>query len=354
MSNDPLPLPKMSASSPDEAADADYEAIYAELAATERGRRFLTEYADRHRHAETNMLAEALARVEAAMRGDTLRDSKALTGQVAALAVVIERLEAEVARASEPESSAAAERIQDVVSVLRDLAGRINDLIAVAAPDAGDKQEAAVGEDAIASVAAQPTVATAHAAEEGEAFAEEALAPSGLLSELSEAEVLQDDHFEPDTAAAARTDVVVEVTVTGAVFQEQLRTETPDAAIESFELPTAQAFASEAAENERGETPVHEETPEIRSGQAPAAEPLDDRTIPPVLPVFDVSLPAAVSAPTSASSEQTLAAGVSAPSGVAASVLPAAEPARPPKPSASDPLAALRELSEEELVALFS
>jgi len=44
MSNDPLSLPQMLAESPAEADDADYEAIYAEITATERGRRFLIEY----------------------------------------------------------------------------------------------------------------------------------------------------------------------------------------------------------------------------------------------------------------------------------------------------------------------
>jgi hypothetical protein len=47
MSEGSLPL---SPTSPEPPKDASYEAIYAELMSTERGRRFLTEYARRNRH----------------------------------------------------------------------------------------------------------------------------------------------------------------------------------------------------------------------------------------------------------------------------------------------------------------
>jgi hypothetical protein len=80
MANDPLPLPDISAGSPDDphgghdshdaydtqsaeaSQDAEYEAIHAEIAATERGRWFLSEHVKRNRAADTDRLVDSLAR----------------------------------------------------------------------------------------------------------------------------------------------------------------------------------------------------------------------------------------------------------------------------------------------------
>jgi hypothetical protein len=40
--------------------DADYEAAHAEIMATERGRRFLIEYATRNRHPDTRILVSTI------------------------------------------------------------------------------------------------------------------------------------------------------------------------------------------------------------------------------------------------------------------------------------------------------
>jgi hypothetical protein len=66
MPNEPLALLDILSGLPDE---ADYETVYAAVMASERGRRFLTEYANRNRQADTQMLVGAIARVEAAIRG---------------------------------------------------------------------------------------------------------------------------------------------------------------------------------------------------------------------------------------------------------------------------------------------
>ena len=47
--------------------EAQYEAVYAAVSATERGRWFLAEFASRNRHAATDRLTAALARIEAAV-----------------------------------------------------------------------------------------------------------------------------------------------------------------------------------------------------------------------------------------------------------------------------------------------
>jgi hypothetical protein len=74
MSND---SPASAAVSPAPPADADYATIYAALAATERGRRFLAEHAGRSRTADTDSLLKAIARLEAAMHS---RQDPAVTG----------------------------------------------------------------------------------------------------------------------------------------------------------------------------------------------------------------------------------------------------------------------------------
>jgi hypothetical protein len=67
MANEPLALSEILARLPDE---ADFDAACAALMATERGREFLAEYARRNRQADTQMVVSALARVEAAVRGE--------------------------------------------------------------------------------------------------------------------------------------------------------------------------------------------------------------------------------------------------------------------------------------------
>jgi hypothetical protein len=67
MSNDPLALADITAGLPQ---DAEYDAVHAAVTATERGRWFLTEYANRNRNADTDLVVSAIARMEAAIRGD--------------------------------------------------------------------------------------------------------------------------------------------------------------------------------------------------------------------------------------------------------------------------------------------
>jgi hypothetical protein len=51
---------------------ADYDTVLAAIMASEGGRWFLDEYANRNRHADTNLVVGALARVEAAIRGEAV------------------------------------------------------------------------------------------------------------------------------------------------------------------------------------------------------------------------------------------------------------------------------------------
>jgi hypothetical protein len=53
-------------------AEAEYDAVYAAVTATERGRWFLAEFASRTRKADTDVILAAIARVEGAIRAGAM------------------------------------------------------------------------------------------------------------------------------------------------------------------------------------------------------------------------------------------------------------------------------------------
>jgi hypothetical protein len=139
MANEPLPLPDIAAEPPldnaqgahdlhgapetHDAQDAEYEAICAEITATERGRWFLSEHVKRSGAADRDRLVGSLARAEAAMRGDAAAESPgALADDLAKLAAAIGQVEAVMAAgaSSAADGLAASERIQDVAFALRE------------------------------------------------------------------------------------------------------------------------------------------------------------------------------------------------------------------------------------------
>jgi hypothetical protein len=119
MSSDPLPMPNILPEPPD---DAEYEAFCAELSATERGRNFLTEYARRRRHPDGRLLAGNLGRLDAAGRDVLPPDvTAAFSSGFADLAAAIEQVAAVLGRSESSAANAlfAAERAQDLVLGLR-------------------------------------------------------------------------------------------------------------------------------------------------------------------------------------------------------------------------------------------
>jgi hypothetical protein len=120
MSSDPLARSDIWTEVPNE---AEYDAVYAAVTATERGRWFLAEYASRNRHADTQLLVAAIARVEAAI--DTVPPpSAALCSDLTEMAAAIGRVgNVTVAdRTPAPEIGAAAERIEDIAAGQRERA----------------------------------------------------------------------------------------------------------------------------------------------------------------------------------------------------------------------------------------
>jgi len=133
MPNDSLHMSDNLAGPPN---DADYAAAYAEIMATERGRRFLIEYAIRNRHPDTHILVSTIARLEAAMHDDpSLQVPAAFKRDLTELASAIARIEAKLVASGTraPDSLPTAERIKDIIVALRDLARRVDVMSARAA-----------------------------------------------------------------------------------------------------------------------------------------------------------------------------------------------------------------------------
>lgn len=120
MAKDPLALSEVLTGP---SSEAEYETIYASVAATARGRAFLAEFAGRGRHADTRAIVEALARVEAAVGGrPAVPVAAAARDDFCEIAAALQRIEAEIdaAAASAPDTAAAVERIQDIAFILHE------------------------------------------------------------------------------------------------------------------------------------------------------------------------------------------------------------------------------------------
>lgn len=140
MSNDPRPTSEESAGS---AQEADYLAVYAELAETERGRNFLTEHARRHGQPDIHRLLSTVARLEATVRQYPPAEmAAALASGVADLTAAIAQIEAALAvgELSAADGVFAAERVQDIVLALRHhgVAVRLCDALEVGVRELGD------------------------------------------------------------------------------------------------------------------------------------------------------------------------------------------------------------------------
>jgi len=232
MPSDPQLLSEILAGPPEE---ADYDALYADFMATPRGRWFLTEYAGRNRFADTHLLAGAIARVEAAVRGEPVPQvPAAVAREIADLAVAIGRIEDEFAAPPRlaSEGFSAAERLQDVAFALREreVDAEMSDVLEAAIRELGEifargdaaaerAQNAlallrelkgrvhAMVADAVVGAGVSPVAVT-----EGETlsdavtddgFGEEGDIPDALLAERSAADAQADEHFAAMIGALA-------------------------------------------------------------------------------------------------------------------------------------------------------
>jgi hypothetical protein len=424
MPNDPLA--PILAGLPDE---ADYDAVHAALMATERGRRFLTEYADRNRHADTTMIVGAIARLEAALHGEAAPRADA-AGDLMEIAAAVDRIQAAIAAAAgtqaPPDVAVAIERLSDIAFMLHErpveatlcdglddairelseisarsepaaagvhkaaellqaLAGRVSAMIALAtgahAADQPAGENAAVesppgaglfepatndGEtfaQAVADLAASlPTSADApsESVEAAPESGQGAQAPAAEIAPSDDAQLPADDTQQiaeatanPDQDAAPPQQAAAEVSLSEAVLNQAFSDDFFASA--NFSNFSNEAPAPEEAESGQppsepppSEPPQSEAVPPAETISAePVAGPQEDPADlfePPPLPVQSAEAAAPADADTTEQAE------------------PPAEPARVPpppmraipRPPGSDPLAAVRDLSEEELIALFS
>ena len=418
MPNEPLALPQILAGLPDE---ADHDAVHAALMATERGRRFLTEYADRNRHADTTAIVSAIARIEATLRGEGPPHADA-TGDLMEIAAAVDRIEAAlgVGATPAPDISAAIERLLDIAFMLherpveatlcdgldaaireisdatmrsestaagsreaaelvRALAGRVREMMALSSASRGASQATGENVDAT-SGAGLFELAT----NDGETFAQavaELAASLPMLSDAPSEPVDAAQAAEPESgegapapaAEIAPSDNVLSPTVEA----QQTATETgiPDNDTAPPQLASTDVSLSEVVLNQASddffsspnfsiEAPAREETEsEPVLNEEPPGEavlPAQDFSTDPVPgpqedPADLFELPSVATTPVEA------AAPVAADNPMPAE--PSAEPPRAvpppparaiPRPPGSDPLAAVRDLSEEELIALFS
>jgi hypothetical protein len=111
MSKEPFAL---STVPPAPAAERDYDAIFAAVMDSARGRWFLHEFARRNRNADTTLLLEAIARIETVIRGDRSREStQNFRIDLLEMARAIAETRAEVAEIK-PEPAAQAEAAQPI------------------------------------------------------------------------------------------------------------------------------------------------------------------------------------------------------------------------------------------------
>ena len=415
MPNDPLA--QILAGLPDE---ADYDAVHAALMATDHGRRFLTEYADRNRHADTTAIVSAIARIEATLRGDGPPRADA-AGDLTEIAAAIDRIEAALAAGAMPASgvSAAIERLLDIAFMLherpveatlcdgldaaireiseagmrsestaagvreaaelvRALAGRLREMMALSSAGRGGSQPAGENVDAT-SGAGFFELATI----DGETFAQAVAELAASLPVFSDAsDVLAEAAPEPESgqgAPAPATETVPNVDVllpADETQQTAVEAEIPDndtaapqqgsAEVSLSEAVLSQAFSDDyfSSSNFSNEAPAREETgsEQVLSEESPAeavlpAQNFSTDPVPgPQEDPADLFEPQPVPTP-----PVETAASVIADAAVPAE--PTVEPPRAvpppparaiPRPPGSDPLAAVRDLSEEELIALFS
>jgi chemotaxis protein histidine kinase CheA len=414
MPNDPLAL--ILAGLPDE---ADYDAVHAAIMATERGRRFLTEYADRNRHADTAMIVGAIARIEAAIRGDGAPRADA-AGDLLEIAAAIDRIRAAIAAgtAPAPDVSTAIERLLDIAFMLheRPVEATLCDGLDAAIreiSEAGARSEpaaeglrnaaellAALAERVSGMIARAPNADQPSgenvwvdstsgagffelAANDGETFAQAVAALAASLPTLGDAPN-EPAEAAPEPASGQGAQVPAADTVPSddallpAAEAQQIAVETrnsdnaaapPQLASTEVSLSEAvlnQAFSDDhfASANISREAPAREETEsEPALNEEPPSEAVlpaqnfsTERVADPEEDPADLFEPQPVATP---------------PAETAAPVTPdAGEPAEPPvepsravpppparaipRPPGSDPLAAVRDLSEEELIALFS
>jgi hypothetical protein len=117
----------LSAVFPGAPQETEYEAVYAAVTATERGRWFLAEFANRNRQADADTVIAALARIEAAVSGGVTLEPGAIAvwRDLNGIAAAVAQIKAVIAGSKDnpaPDFAGAMERIHDIAFSLRERA----------------------------------------------------------------------------------------------------------------------------------------------------------------------------------------------------------------------------------------
>jgi hypothetical protein len=340
-------------------ADADYDALCEALMASSRGRWFLEEYAKRNRNADTGLVLDAIARVEAVVRTEQAHQAtQGVRIELLEMARTIAQTRADVAEAK-PERSAspsaesgtnvfaAAGRLQEVAWTMRErgldmaMCDQIADLSTAILSatslrnNPNDSRAQKLAEvlnslerriDAMLRAAAEPPPSDGSA----DRMAPEQPQLSAL--ELPAEATPQPVELDEQPAVAAATLRQVELDEKPTVATATL----PEAALS---LPVAPEPESVAAEPQpASEQPLIDLEPiSVKPHAAPvaAAAPEASPTAPPPVAALDDA----------ENDDDFLLAPLPLPGTTAAPI--------PDKPAA-DPLAAMRTLSAHELIALFT
>jgi hypothetical protein len=315
--------------------EADYDAISAAFMETSRGRWFLSEYAKRNRNADTSMVLDAVARIEAniAAQKDAAPEH-ALAEALTAIRETVDEARAAAAFAAVDESLApirnGAQVIRETLSRLREIGadGRIYDLMdsQVGAIEAGCKQ--------IASTDAQTALSAAFDLidQRIKEFESDDTVPSSVRETPPPPSATVDEQALDATAQTSHPSEVVQETATArppedAATTAQIETATTDVDI-AHDDAVLDMIALEMAAPDYDEPEIAEiYVTETISAEPDIVSQVAEPTQPEPAPVPQPSLGASL-----------IAHGI----------------VRRPDPSVTDPLAPIRRMSQAEKIAFFS
>jgi hypothetical protein len=301
--------------------EADYDAISAAFMETSRGRWFLSEYARRNRNADTRMVLDAVARIEqnlAAERNAAPDDR--LPQALAAIRQALDEAKAAAAQASASAEASltpirgAAQTIQEILMRLREIGadGRIYDLM--------DSQVGVIEAGC------------------GEPGPDDARAALDAAFDLIEQRIRE---FEGDDAVPASASETPAVASAG----DDKKPAEPATASRPDDIVTPLAEA--AAEDDAAQ---HDAVLDMIALEMAAPDFAEDATVPLYTPAPDPAEPVIVaqnSEPFPASQSPVVEPSLGA-SLIASGIVQTSDP------SAADPLAPIRRMSQAEKIALFS
>ena len=338
--------------------------VYAAVTATERDRSFSTELANRNRHPDTDALMAAIARIEAALGSDA--PAKQST-----------RL---------PDISAAAERLADIAFGLRErgadgtlcdaLDAAVREICAACGGDAkthetGNQRHATirpksfrggspVADDTVAADAPLSPEPFDMALQDSEKFAAAAAALAASLTALGEEAQTASEPEDASSATAAippHNDQAVSAPQPAAAAKQRphWHIEGPDFVFHQPQREANEGAAGFSAQpsQPRALLPGPQLLPSPQEDPAELFEPSPKRVA--VLPASAPATSVAKPAPTPLASAVSAAAQAVRAANNPPTRSPTGPTVRPlpPRPAPVNPLAALRALTEEELIALF-